>query len=104
MPNPGPPVCAQGAIPLRPEDVALSPDPGGCGSVVGPEFRGAALTYTLRLPCGQLIRSERPSTDLYQLGARVRPELRPSHLVLFEGERNVGMECLVHECACQPRH
>ncbi|MDP9379704.1 MAG: ABC transporter ATP-binding protein [Chloroflexota bacterium] len=104
LPNPGLPIRQHADILLRPEDIALVADPSGCAEVVGREFRGAALTYTLRLPHGRLMRSERPSTDLFPLGARVRPELRPSHLVLFEGERNVAVSCLVHECACQPRH
>ncbi len=77
------------------------PDPAGCATVVAREFRGAALTYTVELPCGQCVRSDRPSTDLFDIGARVRPQLRPSHLVLFEGERNIAVECLVHRCGCK---
>ena len=102
LPNPGIPPCLRAELLLRPEDIRLAPDPMGCAVVVGREFRGAALTYTLRLPCGQLLRSERPSTDLYAVGARVRPELRPSHLVLFDGEETIATECLVHQCACHP--
>ena len=100
LPNPGVPFCARAELLLRPEDIALTPDDAGCGTVVGREFRGGALTYTLRLPCGQLLRSERPSTDLYPIGARVRPELRPSHLVLFDGERTIAAQCLVAQCGC----
>lgn len=104
LPNPGLPLGSSAEILLRPEDISLSPDPSGCAVVVGREFRGAALTYTLRLSCGQVLRSERPSTDVYHLGTRVRPELCPSHLVLFEGEKNIAVECLVHQCSCQPHH
>ncbi len=104
LPNPGLPLRSSTEILLRPEDIGLSPDPDGRAVVVAREFRGSALTYTLRLPCGRLLRSERPSTDVYPIGARVHPELRPSHVVLFEGERNVAVECMVHDCSCQPHH
>jgi iron(III) transport system ATP-binding protein len=104
LPNPGIPACARAEMLLRPEDIRLVADAEGCATVTGREFRGAALTYTLRLPCGQVLRSERPGTDLFELGARVRPELQPTHVVLFAGERNIAVECLVHHCTCQPHH
>ena len=101
LPNPGIAPCAGADLLLRPEDLNLVPDPEGCATVVAREFRGAALTYTVELPCGQRVRSDRPSTDHFDIGARVRPQLRPSHLVLFEGERNIAVECLVHHCGCK---
>ncbi len=103
LPNPGLPACARAELLLRPEDIALTPDPGGCATVIDREFRGGTLTYTLRLACGQTLRSERPSTDLHPLGARVRPELRPSHLILFDGDTTIAAECLVGQCGCHPR-
>ncbi|CAA9567709.1 MAG: Molybdenum transport ATP-binding protein ModC [uncultured Thermomicrobiales bacterium] len=101
LPNPGVPVCARADLLLRPEDIGLAADPSGPATVIDREFRGAALTYTLRLPCGQTLRSERPSTDLYAIGARVRPELRPSHLILFDGDRTIAFECMANQCSCQ---
>ncbi len=100
--NPGLPPCASAELLMRPEEVGLVADAASAAIVVGREFRGSALTYTVKLPCGLNIRSERPSTELYQLGARVRPELRPSHLVLFEGEQSIAMECLATQCSCKP--
>jgi len=103
LPNPGIAACAGADLLLRPEEIALVADGEGCAEVVEREFRGAVLTYTLRLPCGVLLRSERPSTDLYAVGSRVRPELNPSHLILFDGEQNIAARCLVHDCSCSPR-
>jgi iron(III) transport system ATP-binding protein len=56
---------------IRPELLELRPDPSGPGEVVGREFRGHDVFYEVRLPDGRTLVSQRPSTEVVELGARV---------------------------------
>ncbi|MDP8910880.1 MAG: ABC transporter ATP-binding protein [Actinomycetota bacterium] len=56
---------------LRPELLELRPDPHGDAEVVAREFRGHDVFYRVRLPDGSSVVSQRPSTELVPLGARV---------------------------------
>ncbi|MGH3007674.1 MAG: TOBE domain-containing protein, partial [Gaiellaceae bacterium] len=60
---------------VRPELLELQPDPAGAGEVVSREFRGHDVFYRVRLEDGTTVCSQRPSTEVVSLGARVA--LRP---------------------------
>jgi iron(III) transport system ATP-binding protein len=60
---------------IRPELLGLEPDPLGNAEVVGREFRGHDVLYRLRVDDGTTLVSQRPSTELVEIGTRVR--LRP---------------------------
>jgi iron(III) transport system ATP-binding protein len=60
---------------VRPELLELQPDPTGAGEVVSREFRGHDVFYRVRLEDGTTVCSQRPSTEVVSLGARVA--LRP---------------------------
>jgi iron(III) transport system ATP-binding protein len=60
---------------VRPELLELTPDPLGAGEVVAREFRGHDVYYRVRLLDGTTLVSQRPSTEVVPLGARVA--LRP---------------------------
>jgi iron(III) transport system ATP-binding protein len=56
---------------IRPELLELRPDPDGPATVVAREFRGHDVFYRVDLG-GRLLVSQRPSTEVVPLGARVR--------------------------------
>jgi iron(III) transport system ATP-binding protein len=56
---------------IRPELLELHPDPAGDAEVVGREFRGHDVFYRVRLRDGTTLVSQRPSTEIVPLGARV---------------------------------
>jgi iron(III) transport system ATP-binding protein len=56
---------------IRPEQLELRPDPAGDAEVVGREFRGHDVFYRVRLRDGTTLVSQRPSTEIVPLGARV---------------------------------
>jgi iron(III) transport system ATP-binding protein len=60
---------------IRPELLGLDPDPLGNAEVVGREFRGHDVLYRIRIDDGTTLVSQRPSTELVEIGTRVR--LRP---------------------------
>jgi iron(III) transport system ATP-binding protein len=55
---------------VRPELLELNPDPAGPAHVVGREFRGHDVFYRVLLDGIELV-SQRPSTEVVPLGARV---------------------------------
>jgi iron(III) transport system ATP-binding protein len=55
---------------VRPELVALEPDPHGPGEVVAREFRGHDVFYRVRVDGIEVV-SQRPSNEIVPLGARV---------------------------------
>ena len=59
---------------IRPEQLELELDPAGRGEVVGREFRGHDVFYRVAVD-GAVLYSQRPSTEIVPLGARV--SLRP---------------------------
>jgi iron(III) transport system ATP-binding protein len=56
---------------IRPELLVLEPDAAGGGEVIGREFRGHDVFYRVLLNDGTTVVSQRPSTELVPLGARV---------------------------------
>ena len=67
---------------VRPELVALSPDPDGPGEVVGREFRGHDVFYRV-LVGGLEVISQRPSNEVVPLGARVAVRLHDGRVALL---------------------
>ena len=55
---------------VRPELLELEPDPAGSAEVIGREFRGHDVFYRVLLEGVELV-SQRPSTEVVALGARV---------------------------------
>jgi iron(III) transport system ATP-binding protein len=56
---------------IRPELLELRPDPDGSAEVIGREFRGHDVFYRVRVGDGTTVVSQRPSTEVVPLGARV---------------------------------
>jgi iron(III) transport system ATP-binding protein len=67
---------------VRPELLELRADPGGQACVVGRQFRGHDVFYRLRLDGLELV-SQRPSSELVPLGARVCVVLLPGPVAVF---------------------
>ena len=63
---------------VRPELLELQPDPHGAGEVVGREFRGHDVLYRVLLDGVELV-SQRPSTEVVPMGARVSIRLHDGH-------------------------
>ena len=55
---------------VRPELLELEPSPSGAGEVVSREFRGHDVLYRVLLDGVELV-SQRPSTEVVDLGSRV---------------------------------
>jgi iron(III) transport system ATP-binding protein len=70
---------------VRPELLELAPDPGGAGTVVAREFRGHDVCYRVRLGDGTTLVSQRPSTEIVPLGARVALRPHEHSVPVFEG-------------------
>jgi hypothetical protein len=56
---------------IRPELLELRADPQGTAEVIGREFRGHDVFYRVRVGDGTTLVSQRPSTEVVPLGARV---------------------------------
>jgi iron(III) transport system ATP-binding protein len=56
---------------VRPELIDVRASQGGGAVVVGREFRGHDVLYTLRMPSGELVWAHRPSIDMVDIGDRV---------------------------------
>ena len=68
---------------VRPELLALNPDPAGEGEVVAREFRGHDIFYRVRLTDGTTVCSQRPSNESIPLGARVALRPHAGRVALF---------------------
>jgi iron(III) transport system ATP-binding protein len=64
---------------VRPELLELEPDPAGSAEVIGREFRGHDVFYRVVLEGVELV-SQRPSTEVVALGARVSIRLHQGHV------------------------
>jgi iron(III) transport system ATP-binding protein len=67
---------------VRPELVALAPDPEGQGEVVAREFRGHDVFYRVRVD-GLEVVSQRPSNEVVPLGARVAVHLHDGRVAVL---------------------
>ena len=63
---------------IRPDDVKLSADPNGQGTIVSREFHGSRNFYFVRLDSGATVRSRQPTGKIFETGARVRVAARKS--------------------------
>jgi iron(III) transport system ATP-binding protein len=68
---------------IRPELLELHPDPSGDAEVVGREFRGHDVFYRVRLRDGTTLVSQRPSTEIVPLGARVAVQPHLARVPVF---------------------
>jgi iron(III) transport system ATP-binding protein len=68
---------------IRPELLELRTDPAGPAEVVGREFRGHDVFYRVRLAGGLTLVSQRPSTEVVPLGARVTVHAHPVEVPVF---------------------
>jgi iron(III) transport system ATP-binding protein len=68
---------------IRPELLELVPDPRGPGEVITREFRGHDVFYRVRLTSGPTLCSQRPSTEVVPLGARVRVQTTDHEVPVF---------------------
>jgi iron(III) transport system ATP-binding protein len=68
---------------VRPELVGLDPDPAGSAQVVGREFRGHDIFYRVLLDGIELV-SQRPSTEVVPLGARVSIHLHDGRVPVLD--------------------
>ncbi len=83
--NESPPGGVDGTFMVRPNDIALEPDPTSPCVVVGAEFRGSNWCYTVQLPTGTHVRSIRSHTQPLQVGDAVALRLVGGHhLVAIE--------------------
>ena len=64
---------------VRPELLELEPDPAGSAEVIGREFRGHDVFYRVLLEGVELV-SQRPSTEVVSLGARVSIRLHQGNV------------------------
>ena len=67
---------------IRPEQLELAPDPNGEAQVVGREFRGHDVFYKVILN-GTALVSQRPSTEVVPLGARVNVRSHEARVPVF---------------------
>jgi iron(III) transport system ATP-binding protein len=70
FPSNGAPPTGEARVLVRPELLELEPDPAGRAEVVSREFRGHDVFYRVLLDGTELV-SQRPSTEVVPLGARV---------------------------------
>jgi iron(III) transport system ATP-binding protein len=68
---------------IRPELLGLEPDPLGDAEVVGREFRGHDVLYRIRVDDGTTLVSQRPSTELVEIGTRVRVRPHSARVPVF---------------------
>ena len=69
---------------IRPDDVKLTPDPHGQGTIMSREFHGSRNFYFLTLDSGITVRSRQPSGTIYPSGLKVRVAPKKSaHTMVF---------------------
>jgi iron(III) transport system ATP-binding protein len=83
LPYAGKPPAADVEVLIRPERLELRPHAAGEAEVVAREFRGHDVFYRLRLDGIDLI-SQRPSTEVVPLGARVSIRLHHGPVAVFQ--------------------
>jgi iron(III) transport system ATP-binding protein len=71
---------------LRPEELQLAPDARGRARVVGREFGGPTVRYTIRLASGQHLDVVQPSFDLLPLDTCVHVLVLPTAPVMFSAQ------------------
>ena len=82
LPHAGNSPAADVEVLIRPEQLELRLDPAGEAEVVARDFRGHDVFYRLRLD-GIALLSQRPSTEVVPLGARVSIRLHESRVAVF---------------------
>ena len=75
----GTPVGTAVDIAIRADDVAITPDPHGPGTVVSRTFTGTQNVYRVRLASGAIVRSLQPHTLILTEGTPVQVRAAPGH-------------------------
>ncbi len=75
----GAPVGTTVDIAIRADDVAITADPNGAGTVVSRVFTGTQNVYRVRLGSGQIVRSLQPHTLALTEGTSVQVRAEPGH-------------------------
>ncbi len=75
----GAPVGTTVDIAIRADDVAITADPNGAGTVVSRVFTGTQNVYRVRLGSGQIVRSLQPHTLALTEGTSVQVSAEPGH-------------------------
>ncbi len=75
----GTPVGTAVDIAIRADDVAITPDPSGSGTVVSRTFTGTQNVYRVRLASGAIVRSLQPHTLILTEGTPVQVRAAPGH-------------------------
>ena len=72
FPHKGDPSPSNVVVMIRPDDVKLTPDSEGQGTIMSREFHGSRNFYFITLDSGVTVRSRQPSGTIYEPGLRVR--------------------------------
>jgi iron(III) transport system ATP-binding protein len=75
----GTPVGTAVDVAIRADDVAITPDPNGPGTVVSRTFTGMQNVYRVRLASGAIVRSLQPHTLILTEGTPVEVRAAPGH-------------------------
>ena len=74
----GDPFVKEVVVMIRPDDVKLTPDSQGQGTIMSREFHGSRNFYFVTLDSGVTVRSRQPSGTIYAPGLKVRVGPRKS--------------------------
>ena len=75
---------------VRPDDVALVPDPAGAGRVLAAHFLGGEVAYEVGLGGGERLLSHARHRTPLAVGSRVRPRLRAHDLAWWPADTAPG--------------
>jgi iron(III) transport system ATP-binding protein len=77
------PAGARVEVMVRPDQIELTPDPGGDAVVISCRFRGEDVLVVVQLPSGVVLHGHQPWTLLLQPRDRVRVSAKTNHTVAF---------------------
>ena len=84
LPYEGNHMLTDAMVMIRPDDVKLTPDASGQGTIMSREFHGSRNFYFVELESGVTMRSRQPSGTIYAPGMRVRVSPKKSaDIVVF---------------------
>jgi len=69
---------------IRPDDIAITPDRTGTGVIEDKIFKGSEILYTVSLQSGKNIHTSTSSSNIFDIGTRVRVTADPTHIVTFK--------------------
>lgn len=69
---------------IRPDDIEIIPDKTGTGIIEDKLFKGSEILYTISLQSGKSIHTSMSSSNIFDIGTRVRVKADPTHIVTFK--------------------